>query len=466
MRNHSQLPDLSRSPMNLKLRLNLIITLLLATVLLLAAVMMIHNARDDVRAEVQSTATLAMHLLDAEILHYTSDFGWLRETNGQNSNSMFRLHSLGNVRHLRIEFFDANGRLRDSNIEGDKQEPTSWLVRTMGFISPAMPEIRRKIFANGRMIGELVVTPDPSYEIQEVLGDIMGLLLLVAIFFVAVNALVYWAVGRAMRPVDSVMTALNELERGNLQARLPEFELPELAGISRKFNAMAETLEKSIHNNHRLTQQMIRLQEDERKNLARDLHDEIGQYLTAVHVDASAILNAKNIDGAKESAKAISVVARQMMDIVHDMLQRLRPSGLDAFGLSTAVTDLVNTWKQRNQQVTVNLDIPERLDDVEDETTAIAIYRIVQECLTNVTRHAHASQVDIRIGIEGDMVRIDVADNGRGFNTAELPSGFGLAGMRERVEGLGGYFSLESALAAGARINVELPLQESVGEKQ
>ncbi|WP_334107585.1 ATP-binding protein [Methylobacillus sp.] len=452
--------------MNLKLRLNLIITLLLALILLLAAVMMVHNARDDVRAEVQSTATLAMHLLDAEILHYTSDYTWLHGAEKIPSDSIFRLHSLGNVRHLRIEFFDAHGRLRDSNLKDNEQKSVSWLVRAMAWITPAMPEIRRQIFANGRMIGELVVTPDPRYEIEEVLGDIMGLLSLVAIFFVAVNALVYWAVGRAMRPVDSIMTALNELEQGNLKARLPEFELPELAGISRKFNAMAETLEKSIHNNHQLTQQMIRLQEDERKNLARDLHDEIGQYLTAVHVDASAILNAKSMESAQESAKAISTVARQMMDIVHDMLQRLRPSGLDTFGLTIAVTDLVNTWQQRNRQVEVHLDIAPGLDTIQDETTRITVYRIVQECLTNVTRHAHASKVDIRIGVENIMLSIDIEDNGCGFNTAQLPSGFGLAGMRERAEGLGGRCLLESTLAAGTRIKVELPLKESLGGEQ
>lgn len=452
--------------MNLKLRLNLIITLLLALILLLAAVMMVHNAREDVRAEVQSTATLAMHLLDAEILHYTSDYAWLHGVEEPRSDSIFRLHSLGNVRHLRIEFFDAHGRLRDSNLEEGEQKSVSGLVRAMAWISPAMPEIRRQIFASGRMIGELVVTPDPRYEIAEVLGDIMGLLALVAIFFVAVNALVYWAVGRAMRPVDSIMTALNELERGNLRARLPEFELPELAGISRKFNAMAETLEKSINNNHQLTQQMIRLQEDERKNLARDLHDEIGQYLTAVHVDASAILNAKSIEGAQESAKAISMVARQMMDIVHDMLQRLRPSGLDTFGLTIAVTDLVNTWQQRNRQVGVHLDIAPGLDAIQDETTRITVYRIVQECLTNVTKHAHASQVDIQIGMESAMLSIDIEDNGCGFNTVQLPSGFGLAGMRERTEGLGGRCLLESTLAAGTRIRVELPLKESLGREQ
>ncbi|MCB5186941.1 sensor histidine kinase [Methylobacillus caricis] len=443
--------------MNLKLRLNLIITLLLALVLFFAALLMIHNARNDVRAEVESTAMLAMHLLDAEILHYTSDFGWLRNDE-KNQSSIFRLQSLENVRHLRIEFFDAYGRLRDSNIQPDKEEGVSWLVRTMGFISPAMPEIRRKIFVNGRMIGELVVTPDPSYEIAEVLDDIFGLLVLVAIFFVVVNAVVYWAVGRAMRPVDSVLSALNELEQGNLKARLPEFELPELSGISRKFNAMAETLEKSIHSNHKLTQQMIRLQEDERKNLARDLHDEIGQYLTAAHVDASAILNAKSIEGAKESAKAISVVARQMMDIVHDMLQRLRPSGLDEFGLAVALTDLIDTWRQRNRAIEVDVAISEGLESVQDETMAIAIYRIVQECLTNITRHAHAKKIAIHVQSENSAIVLRIDDDGQGFNVGQAPSGFGLAGMRERVEGLGGKFELDSALAAGTRIYVKLPM--------
>lgn len=100
--------------MNLKLRLNLIITALLLLVMLIGALLMIRNARDDVRAEVESTALLALHLLDAEILHYTSDYVWL---NGVNPNraSIFRLQSLENVRHLRIDFFDARGNLRDSN---------------------------------------------------------------------------------------------------------------------------------------------------------------------------------------------------------------------------------------------------------------------------------------------------------------------------------------------------------------
>src|SRR5450830_2113726 len=228
--------------MNLKIRINLIITLMLALVLLLGAGMMIDNAREDVRAEVDSTTVLALHLLDAEMVHFTSDYTW---ANGgeENNAAIFRLQSLDNVRHLRIEFFDAFGRLRDSNRpptgRGDNAPP-AWFKQLMSKVSSSLKATHRPIIVNNRVLGELVITPDPSYEIAEIWHDTLGLLCLVAVFFVAVNAMIYWAVGRALRPVDAILIALSELEKGNLQARLPNFSLRELTGISTKFNTMAQ----------------------------------------------------------------------------------------------------------------------------------------------------------------------------------------------------------------------------------
>lgn len=449
--------------MNLKLRLNLIITALLLLVMLIGALLMIRNARDDVRAEVESTALLALHLLDAEILHYTSDYVWL---NGVNPNraSIFRLQSLENVRHLRIDFFDARGNLRDSNrpvTKTDEWPAPLWFVNAMDAVSETMPPIKRQIFANGRVLGELVVTPDPSYEIAEIWNDILGILMLVSIFFVVVNAMIYWAVGRALRPVNRVLFALSELERGNLDSRLPSFTLPELTEISHKFNAMAETLQNSIKNNHQLTQQMISLQEDERKSLARDLHDEVGQHLTAIHIDASTILHAKTINDARESAKAIDIVARQMMNIVHGMLQRLRPGSLDELGLKAAVQDLVDTWLQRNSSTTVDVSLSGDFVGV-DETVAIAVYRIVQECLTNIARHSGANKVMIDLHRKSDQLVLQLEDNGHGFDPKLVSSGFGVAGMRERVQGLGGHFELNSSVGCGVQIQASLPFKKKV----
>jgi|SRR5450830_1436 len=444
--------------MNLKIRINLIITLMLALVLLLGAGMMIDNAREDVRAEVDSTTVLALHLLDAEMVHFTSDYTW---ANGgeENNAAIFRLQSLDNVRHLRIEFFDAFGRLRDSNRpptgRGDNAPP-AWFKQLMSKVSSSLKATHRPIIVNNRVLGELVITPDPSYEIAEIWHDTLGLLSLGVIFFFMVNGLVYWAVDRALRPLSKILSALTKLEHGHLDARLPVFSLPELSNVSSKFNAMAQTLENSMLNNHRLTTQIIRLQEDERKNIAHDLHDEIGQHLTAINIDASAILKAKNLVSAHASAAAISAVARQMMEIVREMLQRLRPAMLDELGLQASLQELVDGWRQRNRGVSVSINISSQLNNL-NETIAITAYRIVQECLTNITKHANARLVTIKVESQAEYIKLIVKDNGQGFDQHLITQGFGLAGMRERVEGLGGSFNLNANLGTGVVIKVSLP---------
>jgi two-component system sensor histidine kinase UhpB len=443
--------------MNLKLRLNIIITALLAMVMLIGALFMVRNAREDVRAEVQSTTTLALHLLDTEILHYANGYQWLDSTDNH-EYPVFRLKSLNNVRHLRIEFFDAHGHLRESN--HPPREPKgnipAWFLGLMNIVSPVMQPTHRPIIVNQRLLGELVVTPDSTYEIDEIWGDILNLLILVAVFFVVVNAMVYWAVGRALRPVARISVALADLEQGHWESRLPHFKLPELSSISDKFNAMAGTLQTSVRNNHKLTQQIITLQEEERKNLARDLHDEIGQHLTAIHVDAAAILKAKSLAEARESADAINEVSRQMMDIVHDMLQRLQPIALEELGLNAALREHIDSWQQRNQNITATASIDAQADV--PDVIAITVYRIVQECLTNITRHAQAGNVTISLSCLDSKLAIRVQDDGKGFDTETPPEGFGLAGMRERVEALGGLFEIHSDIGHGVTVSVVLPL--------
>lgn len=449
--------------MNLKIRINLIITLMLALVMLIGAGVMIDNAREDIRAEVDSTTVLALHLLDAEVSHYTSDYAWANSA-AANKVTIFRLQNLDNVRHLRIEFFDSFGRLRDSNrppTSRGANSPPEWFENLMSKVSTSLKATHRPIIVNNRILGELVITPDPSYEIAEIWHDTFGLMSLGVLFFFVLNGLVYWAVDRALRPLNKILGALNQLEHGHLEARLPSFSLPELSSVSSKFNAMAQTLENSTLNNHRLTQQIIRLQEDERKNIAHDLHDEIGQHLTAINIDASVILKTDNILAAQASAMAISEVAMQMMAIVREMLQRLRPAMLDELGLSSSLHELIETWRQRNSGINTNINISSQLGDI-NEIIAITAYRIVQECLTNITKYANARLVTIKIERNADYLKVLVKDNGQGFDAQLISQGFGLAGMRERVEGLGGSFQLTTDLDTGVHIEASLPINIKV----
>jgi len=454
--------------MSLQLKLNLMITSLLICLLGVSAFSITQNAREDVRAEVESTSNLVLHLLDAEIIHYTSDFGWLNR-GADGASSIFRLKELGNIRHLKIDFYDVNRHLRETNqnsLNSNQIEaPPSWFVSAMDLSSLSSNEKRKNIVLNGRFLGELVITPDPSYEMAEVWDDTIGLLSLVGVFFILMNLFAYVAVKYTFKPVNQIIVALKQLEDGEFESRLPDFKQVELKDIGLKFNTMANTLQQSTQNNHRLTQQIISLQEDERKRLAQDIHDEIGQYLTAIHVDASAILGAKKLSTARESAQAISSVTRQMMHTIHDLLQRLRPRVLDELGLSLALAELIHHWRQRNRGVVLIHSISNQIGIV-DESVGVTAYRIMQECLTNVSKHSEARRLNIQVTHDEKHIYMDIEDDGKGFDTNQMTNGYGLAGMRERVQGLSGSMTIKSSLGNGTSIKITLPKKTFVHQSK
>lgn len=446
--------------MSLKLRLNLIITGLLLLIMLAGTILTLNNARQNVRAEVASAEKLTLYLFDTAILNNAS------LVRNPATNQPFQLQRLNHMRHLRIEFRDAAGHMLDSNQSNSTHafhsEAPLWFESLLNKITPPWESQTRKIEYAGRVIGELVITPDPTYEYAEIWKQIMDSIVLASIFFISVNLMIAWAVGQALKPTEKILAALNELERGNLKARLPLFDLPELARIGQKFNHMVETLEQSISRNHKLSQQLITLQEEERKSLARDLHDEFGQCLTAIHTDATVVLKqAENkYPDIRDSAAAITQLSRHLMDMVSGLLQRLRPGILDELGLAAALQDLVETWQPRNDAICrlVLGDIPENFD----ETVEVTAYRLVQECLTNVSKHAAASTVEVRVQAESRNgkagLSIAVRDDGRGFDSAKT-EGLGLPGMRERVEGLGGQLILHTQPGSGTEILAWLPIK-------
>lgn len=432
--------------MTLKLRLNLIITALLLVVMFAGAFLSLNNARQNAHAEVVSAEKLVLYLFDTAILN-DPNLGQRKL-----ANNSFHLQQLKHMRHLKIELIDSTGKVIDSNQTQDgnafQNEAPAWFERLLNQVTPKWEPSVRKLEYQGIILGKLVITPDPTYEYAEKWKQITDLLTLVLVFFVLVNLMVIWAVSQALKPTAKILDALNELENGNLSARLPAFKLPELSRIGEKFNHMVEKLQQSILQNHKLTQQLITLQEEERKNLARELHDEFGQCLTAINTDASVITKVadKKYPELKESALAISQLSRHLIEMVSGLLQQLRPGILDELGLSPALLDLVDTWKSRHKNISCEIKVS-GIQEHLSEANSVAIYRLVQESLTNVARHAEASKVEIelysltQLGKEG--LQVIVKDNGKGFVNGHT-SGFGLPGMRERVEGLGGAFTIKS----------------------
>lgn len=228
---------------------------------------------------------------------------------------------------------------------------------------------------------------------------------------------------------------------------------------------LAETqLEGVLAANRELTQEHLRVQESERKHLARELHDQLGQYLNAIKLDAVAIRDGSAIDveSVGRSVGEIIQTVDHVHSVVSDMIRRLRPVGLDELGLLAAIEHCVDQWRARLPQTRFALSVQGDFDHL-PEAQALTLYRLIQEGLTNIYKHAQARRVDILLQRcpatidRGEQLLLRVTDDGRGMVPTAATSRFGLNGMRERVELAGGNFVLQSAPGHGLRFDVSMP---------
>ena len=222
------------------------------------------------------------------------------------------------------------------------------------------------------------------------------------------------------------------------------------------------TLAETLTENQRLALKYVDMQEHERKTLARDLHDELGQYVNAIKLDAVSIREAaadRPVIGA--TARALVANVDRVYEVLRGLIRQLRPVGFDELGVAAALENCVSEWRSRLPAAQIDLVCGPELDALA-ESRALVLFRLVQEALTNVARHSSATRVTIQIGRAATSQGIDIsiADNGRGAAPCERRKGLGLIGMRERVAALGGSFSVSSAGAAGFEVRAFLPLQD------
>ena len=267
--------------------------------------------------------------------------------------------------------------------------------------------------------------------------------------------------------------AAQEVAAGNYSVSVPAAPADEVGRTAVAFNRMVTEVSnrtrqleqaesatrKLLAENRALVHTSLTVQEEERKHLARELHDELGQCITAIQADAESIrdLSAGRDARISASATAILDVSSRIYEVVHSMMQRLRPGILDDLGLVEALQDEVSAWDERHPDTDCVLNTSGRLADL-GERINITVYRIVQECLTNIGKYAQAGRVTIDLYANSDRLMLAVRDDGRGLDMTAPHSGLGLIGMRERVEALGGEFNLETEAGAGLAIVITVPL--------
>jgi two-component system, NarL family, sensor histidine kinase UhpB len=452
---------------SLRLKINLIVgalTLLFVAVLL---AQQLRNVRESVREE-----TIAANRVASQLLNRTA---WGYAAQGLPALRAF-LESLGRVRSNEITLFDGAGAVQyrspPSPYKAGRDAP-NWFS---ALVLPQQP-VQAIEFPGGRLEVQATASRavlDAWDAFVPLAGGALALLVLV-------NLLVFWAVGRTVKPFGRIVAALDELQAGRFDVSLPPLPGTEAAAIGNAFNRMVRVLREHIETERRAARAEEQLSdsrelsrwidhhiEQERRMIARELHDELGQSVTAIRSLALSVAQRvqQSDPTSEQAARLIADESSRLYDAMHGLIPRLAPLVLDNFGLADALGDLAERTRRSHPQVALALSV--RLDDAAlDSDAALALYRAAQEGITNALRHGEARRITLSVRTHAAQddgapprVQLSLQDDGRGLQGASTDSAghHGLRWLAERVQALHGRFELLPAQPQGALLQVDLPL--------
>ncbi|MBR0568753.1 HAMP domain-containing protein [Azoarcus sp. L1K30] len=442
---------------SLHTRISLVITALLAVAMLATAAVWIRETRNAIHEEMEAANRVASQWLAVLVAESR------RSPTGGEDRLMSALREVGRLRAHMLEVKTAAGAAEPLY---RSPEPTYKAGRSAPdwFAAQVTPTLAVRHFDAGHL--QLSLTPDPSRSVLDAWDDLSGL-----IGWGLAILLLAWmgshvALDRALRPLREIGDAFARGADGLFDRRLPAVGAPELDHLAQSYNRLADRLDDSLADNTRLEASQrfnLALQarlEDERRAIARELHDELAQGITAVRAIAGAIQQrSADQPGIHGSAQAIVAMAGQMHDGVRAILQRLRPPNPVDGGVDEAVQQLCAQWRTLHPGIHLDCrtDAPAAAVDTAVQHT---IQRLLQESLTNVVRHAGASRVDVSLHCDARAIELRIADNGCGLSRACTDSRprYGLTGMHERTLELGGELCFEPAPSGGLSVRATLPL--------
>ncbi|MGQ0686102.1 histidine kinase [Bradyrhizobium sp.] len=444
--------------LSLRARINLLLVLVLALGLAINVTRLVLEAGPRVQAEDQSVIRLAREFLETIVAE-------IDEAPDPEARLNQIVRDLNRLRHVSIT---RQGSAVDGSAGTDRagdagRSAPAWFV---ALVHPDKTAVNVPISIKGRP-GSFVITSHPNDEVAEIWDGIVTQLLVgsgVAIVLFLITSMV---VGRALKPIEALSRAITKIESGSYDTRVKPEGSPELAAICEKLNHLAAALGAAVDDKRRLAERVVSLQDAERKEIARELHDEFGPYLFALRAHAGALTKIAdagepNLGALRKHGNAILEQVDALQQSNRRVLERLRPVGLAELGLREALGALLRLWGESHPGVVVEAAISPSLGET-GETVDLTIYRIIQEALTNVFRHADASRVSVTVepaeaetarGTLG-CARVRVSDDGRGLK-ADHKLGLGLTGMRERILALGGSLDVVSR-ESGVTIEALIP---------
>lgn len=451
--------------MSLRFRVNLAISLIGLLCIAVMTYVLIDYKRKSIGQEIEAGTRVTIQLLESILLSpvYTA------EAPDPLANLTQYLRSVGRVRANEVRLYDRNNTLIYESPPSEYKLGRSAPDWFSALVAPDIAEVRLSLRE-----GSMLITPDSSRSVLDAWDELTRFALFIVVFLLLLNIAVFRVLGRTLQPLKDIVVAMSDMEKGNYRVRLNSYDLPEFNAIGHTFNSMAASLEtaltteRELEQNRQLTQLIHVKLEEERKSIARELHDELGQCVTAIKTIGTAIANRveDKQDETRQNAETIVDVASHIYDVVHSMIRQLRPSALDNLGLSDAIRELVAQYRRQHPLLTVELSLGDGLDQF-DEKLNITVYRVVQECLTNVVKHAAASRVTVALSLTQSIpvcLEMRVSDDGKGLGSDYSGSNysegqrFGMLGIKERVHAFGGDVRVESRPDSGTLIVATLPV--------
>jgi signal transduction histidine kinase len=352
--------------------------------------------------------------------------------------------------------------------------PPDWFAALCNWILAGRTDVASPISFQGRPYGTVVVTTESAAVVAAIWKAVSGLLGLTGLVIAAICILQYGAISRALRPTKDILAGLDRLSRGDLSCRLPNFRLIELQRISEVFNTLAANLDRATREKTELAAKLVESQEQERLDLARDLHDELGQSLSAMSAVAASIKATAETQcpALVPEANRLSQISMGVMRALRTTLRTLRPPEIDDFGLAASLSTLARDQERMaSAELKISLEIDGDLR-VLPPTAASHVYRIVQEGLTNINKHAHAGKARVALGFGEDAggqtapqrrwLALTIEDDGRRAAENGVPvegGGLGLIGIRERVMALGGTLDVIDLGDKGFKLHAMIPFE-------
>ena len=412
-------------------RINLWVTAFFAVVTLACAALLLHQAVADVERELQSAEAVVEYLSDS----------------AERNPAGLQPHLTQSLRHVRVHWLAPDEAVRMPEQAG----LDAWLGRQL--FSERRHNARELDLGDGRRV---LIAVDARDEIDEVWDSLQQLLSLCGLALLLSLLTIRWAVRRGMGLLDDLLRALQQVSGGQLAVRLREAGLPEARQLAGHFNRMTATLEQTRADNAQLTQALLAVQERERTYLAQTLHDDLGQYLAGIRAQACLLRMVSNQPTVVEqTAQALELNCERLQQGFRALVQDLYPVVLQPLPLAEAFGLLVSQWQDSQGidcQLRVGADLPAL-----PGASKTHLYRLLQEALTNVARHADASQVRVRLQRSARGLRLLVRDNGCGARQPQRP-GVGLHSMAERARSLGGELHILSRPGAGWALALNMPL--------